>query len=458
MKYSLLPIFALWIACSEQQPVPQPTPSQPMADLSQPDPTPSATSPEALFNQGRSLQARADFSGAERRYRQAIASAPDNAQYPYYLGTVLHATSRYGEARAAFEKSIQLKNDYAAPRIALGKLLYDVDGNADKARLLLEEALSLAPHATEAQYTLGIIQLREGLSEEAVNLFSQLVKSDSSNAQARTQLGLAYLQQNDLVRAQEELQRAASTAPYYSPAYHGLGQTFIRQGKVDVGQRLLQRAQQLEEEATQLTPHQNALRQNPNQPPAHYNLASMYARFGRLREAAQHFSQAITLDSTYALAYQGLGNLYQRLGSTPESRATYAGRARALYQRALQLNPQLAETHNNLGLLLHSTGDVATAVEHYEKAAELEPQAGFYQANLSRGHFELKQYDSARQAAERAIQADPSLNGAHETLGDIYAAQGDWTNALSAWENIGSQNTTEALDQKIAQARSYLSQ
>ena len=203
-------------------------------------------------------------------------------------------------------------------------------------------------------------------------------------------------------RAESELKRATVSEPYYSAAFHGLGQTFIRQGKTEEGQRLLKHAQRLEEQASQLTPHQNALRQNPDQPQAHYNLASMYARFSRLRLAAQHFSQAFTLDSTYALAYQGLGNLYLRLGTTPESRVTYVDRARALYLRALQLNPQLAETHNNLGLLLHSSGDVQTAVQHYKQATLISPRTDFYQANLSRGYLDLEQFSKAIEAADLA--------------------------------------------------------
>ena len=452
MKYIFVCIYALCIGCV-QETTPPIDDNSPQVKTSSPQLASTYSTDSQLFEEGRSLQARADFSGAESRYRQAIAAKPDNPQYNYYLGTVLHATSRYGEARGLFEKVIELKPDYAAPRIALGKLLYDVDGNSEAACNLLREAISFAPQASEARYTLALIHLREGQSDEAIRLFSNLVKIDSSNTQARIQLGLAYLQQGDMKRAQSELKRATVSKPYHSAAFHGLGQTFIRQGKTEAGQRLLKHAQRLEEQASQLTPHQNALRQNPDQPQAHYNLASMYARFNRLRLAAQHFSQAITLDSTHALAYQGLGNLYLRLGTTPESRVTYVDRARALYLRALQLNPQLAETHNNLGLLLHSSGDVQNAVQHYKQATLISPRTDFYQANLSRGYLDLEQFSKAIEAADLALHITPTMSGARETLGDIYAAQKDWTKALEEWKKISVQNASSELTQKIAQAR-----
>ena len=45
------------------------------------------------------------------------------------------------------------------------------------------------------------------------------------------------------------------------------------------------------------------------------------------------------------------------------------------------------------------------------------------------------------------------MSGARETLGDIYAAQKDWSKALKEWEKISVQNASSELTQKIAQAR-----
>ena len=67
--------------------------------------------------------------------------APANPQYHYYLGVTLHAQSRFAEAQTQFEKALELKPDYAGPRIALGKMLYDVHGKVEEARQFLSEAL-----------------------------------------------------------------------------------------------------------------------------------------------------------------------------------------------------------------------------------------------------------------------------------------------------------------------------
>ena len=118
-------------------------------DSETPDTTQAPASPAdpaaQTFTSGRALQARGLFSQAEQAYRQALQQAPDNPQYHYYLGVVLHAQSRFAEAQTQFEKALELKPNYAGPRIALGKMFYDVHGKVEEARQLLTEALELAP-------------------------------------------------------------------------------------------------------------------------------------------------------------------------------------------------------------------------------------------------------------------------------------------------------------------------
>ena len=110
MKYIFVCIYALCIGCV-QETIPPTDDNSLQVKTSSPQLASTYSTDSQLFEEGRSLQARADFNGAESRYRQAIATEPNSPQYNYYLGTVLHATSRYGEARDLFDKVIQLKPD-----------------------------------------------------------------------------------------------------------------------------------------------------------------------------------------------------------------------------------------------------------------------------------------------------------------------------------------------------------
>ena len=226
-------------------------------------PTPPADSAAQTFAAGRKLQVRGLFTQAEQAYRRALQQSPANPQYHYYLGVTLHAQSRFAEAQTQFEKALELKSDYAGPRIALGKMLYDVHGKVEGARQLLTEALELAPSAVEAQYVLGAIHQREGQLQEAREIFAAIAAADSTHLQARLQLGLVDLKLGNYQKAESQLRQVAHLSPHEPAAFLGIGQALLRMGRTEEGQRTLERARVLDEQNAQLKPHQDALRQYP---------------------------------------------------------------------------------------------------------------------------------------------------------------------------------------------------
>ena len=436
MRFALL--FLFFCACASE------TPDPPQATAS------PADSAAQTFAAGRALQTRGLFTQAEQAYRQALQQAPANPQYHYYLGVALHAQSRFAEAQTQFEKALELKPDYAGPRIALGKMFYDVHGKVEEARQFLSEALELAPRAVEARYILGVIHQREGQPQEAREIFAAIAAADSTHLQARLQLGLADLKLGNYQEAERQLRQVARLSPDEPAAFLGIGQALLRMDRAAEGQRALERARVLDEQNGQLKPHQDAVRQHPDQPQAHSNIAALYSRFGRLKLAVEHYRQSILIDSTYALGYQGLGTLLQRRGKD-ELAARY-------YLEALSHDSTLAESHNNLGLIFHKQGELENALRRYERALQFAPTTGFYYSNLGNAYLEMDRLDQAQVAVERAIELDAKLYSARVLLGDIHARRGEFAQAIALWEDIPSGGAaSEALQAKIAEARRKLS-
>jgi tetratricopeptide (TPR) repeat protein len=411
-----------------------------------PAPPPPTASASEAFATGRALQARGLFARAEQAYLQALDQAHANPQYHYYLGVVLHAQSRFAEAQTHLEAALKLKPDYAGPRIALGKMLFEVRGEADRARQLLGEALELAPDATEARYTLGVIHQREGQLPEARDIFAAIAAADSTHTQARIQLGLVHLQLGDYRQAEDQLRKVARLNPHNPTAFRGLGQALRRAGETEEGQRMLDRARVLDEQNARLKPHQDAMRQYPDQPQAHSNLAGLYNRFGRLKLAFQHYRQSIRIDSTHGQGYQGLGNMHQGRGED--------ALAARYYLEALRYDSTLAQSHNNLGSLFHKKAELEMALNQYQQAVQLAPDVGFYYSNLGNAYLEMEQLDQARSAAERALSLDSTLVSARVLLGDIHAHRGEYTRAIVLWESIRSSGAAQdQLRTKIAEAK-----
>jgi tetratricopeptide (TPR) repeat protein len=57
--------------------------------------------------------------------------------------------------------------------------------------------------------------------------------------------------------------------------------------------------------------------------------------------------------------------------------------AEPYYERALQIDPEFAQAHNNLANLYAYRGNLAGAIEHYEKALALQPDLGQARENLN---------------------------------------------------------------------------
>ena len=106
---------------------------------------------------------------------------------------------------------------------------------------------------------------------------------------------------------------------------------------------------------------------------------------------------------TDAMGHLALGLAY--LGQRRHSEG------RAKLERALQLNPNLAEAEYQLGELANKDGDSTEATRHLEKAVQLQP--GHAKAQLSLGTLYLQSgnLDQARVALEKAQLADSTDPG-----------------------------------------------
>jgi len=375
-----------------------------------------STDAKTAFTTGLDYHRRARYVDAEAAFRRALDLAPDSSRYHYYLGAALHAQSRFAEAEDTYTRALELSPDDPAPRIALGKLRYDVMGDVEGASVLLREALEIDPGATEARYVLGLIEQREGRPQEAAEIFASILAVEREYKQARTHLGMCYLQAGDYDRALVTLKQAVRASPYDPTGYLGLSQVLLRKGQTEMSQRMLARSEQLRQQEGQLEPHLDVLLQNPDLPQAHYNVGVVYARMGRLAQAETHFLESLVRDSTYALAHQGLGNLYLDQGD--EDRAV------SQYLQALARDSTLAEAHNNLGMVYHKIGEVAAAVAAYEAAVRMSPAQGFLYANLARGYRDLGRVAQARASLQKALELEPSLQEASKLLDDLADVDG----------------------------------
>lgn len=141
----------------------------------------------------------------------------------------------------------------------------------------------------------------------------------------------------------------------------------------------------------------------------------------RLRESIQHFEHAIARDSNFALAWSGKADGIDALAWRVPAESTRIAEAKYAAQRALVLDPELAEGWASLGVLaLDFDRDFRVAELAFRRAIALKP------SNASPYHWlgDALRYtgriEESWQSSTRALDMDPvsgvGMNGMLQTL------------------------------------------
>ncbi len=86
---------------------------------------------------------------------------------------------------------------------------------------------------------------------------------------------------------------------------------------------------------------------------------------GAFKDSIKIFTQALELDSKFALAYSSRGAAYLKSGNTRKAILDL--------NHAIRLNPNYARAHHLRGLAYEQLGDYAGAYRNFDRALEIDP-------------------------------------------------------------------------------------
>jgi predicted O-linked N-acetylglucosamine transferase (SPINDLY family) len=161
--------------------------------------------------------------------------------------------------------------------------------------------------------------------------------------------------------------------------------------------------------------YEQVLRVDPQQASAWHQLGLVVYRRGRIEEAAECLSRAVSLDPSSAAFQSDLGTIYRTLGRLDE--------ALECFQQTVERAPELASAHYNLGVVLQDRGDHVGARLRLVQALRLAPQFALAWNHLGISHQHEGQLNDASQCFEKAIALVPRMAEAHFNLGNVRLAQ-----------------------------------
>ena len=169
----------------------------------------------------------------------------------------------------------------------------------------------------------------------------------------------------------------------------------------------------------------------------HNITGACYAGLGQLGSAVKCYEKAIEIKPDYAKAHYNLGNALhdlslQRFGQLSLNKEL--DDPIKSYQRSIEIDPNYAEAHNNLGNVFQDLGRLDEALECFEKALIINPD--YVEAHYSLGVvlFDLGQFDDAAQSYKKAIELNPNFAQAHNNLGNTFAEQGQLNDAIQSYQ------------------------
>jgi TolB-like protein/Tfp pilus assembly protein PilF len=182
----------------------------------------------------------------------------------------------------------------------------------------------------------------------------------------------------------------------------------------------------------------------------------------------RYYEQALKLDPNYALAYCGLADTYAYMGGVVMPSKEALVKEKEFAQKALELDPGLAEAHLSLGVafggafdwpnaqqeldrtlelnpnlawayelyawFLGGLGRLDEAIAKDKKAIELDPLNSFFQSALAYYLYHARRYDDAIVQVRKTLDLDPTSTLAHNLLGRCLLSKGDTASAIAEFQ------------------------
>lgn len=110
------------------------------------------------------------------------------------------------------------------------------------------------------------------------------------------------------------------------------------------------------------------------------------------------------------------------------------GQAIPFYNLVLQMRPEYAAAHSNLGVALKALGDIEPALEHFREALRIDPTLAHAAINLGNHATETNDIEGAREHYRVAIEARPDLALPYEVTAEFEQKQGNIDKAIHLLE------------------------
>jgi tetratricopeptide (TPR) repeat protein len=155
-------------------------------------------------------------------------------------------------------------------------------------------------------------------------------------------------------------------------------------------------------------------------------LGNLILQRGRVDEAIAQYQRALEINPDLASAHTDLANALLKKRQVEEA-IIHA-------KRAVEIEPHVAGAHNNLAIILLKARRADEAITQFESALRIAPRYTEAHLNLAKALLERKQVEAAIPHLEAALDIQPELAGAHFDLANALVSKGEMDKAITHFQ------------------------
>ncbi|MCF6230723.1 MAG: PEP-CTERM system TPR-repeat protein PrsT [Gammaproteobacteria bacterium] len=420
-----------------------------------------AIDPDNLFPRKLLGATRLMLQQPEEAYEilsKGIANNADDQQLITLISTAAIRSGNYQLGKEYIDKILPSSPESSSLRSELA-MAYLSGGNADDVIALLAGGNN---SDLNEQMALVAAYLQKGNFPKVIDLSRKAIKEHPAQPNGYIAIAKVYMTKGDFELARNELQQALDNVEPSVLLFSSMAELEYRDGKLEKARDYFEKAHSLEQgnERTAI------------------GLAQIYVQLGRESDALKLMEKLIRLDDKAVMPRMLLARHYLRNGK-PETAESYLNQIldkaedstsakvliSQLYIQSGRLNDAVSvlnqlvkEDDAVASLLMHAQvhlqlGNEAVALNSLERANRIDPRneqviVMMAVAEATSGNFRM-----AHKYADKLIAAHPDRAGGYILKGDFYAAQGEFQQALSAYNSAKKIGLSQVLVVKLYQVK-----
>lgn len=385
---------------------------------------------------------RGEPGAALRVVEPLLQLSPDDPQLLVMAG---EAALRSGDAAGSekyFARAASLDRNDPRKRVGLALARFET---GDRAGAMAElELATEMDGGSQADQILIATLIAERRFDEALAAIAELEKKKPAVGEVALLRGRVALAKGDDVQARSQFEQALLEDPTLLPAVAILATMDVKDGKPDVARkrfealvekkpgdiRALLGLAKLTADTGGLPSEVRALLArahdaDPNSEIAALAYAQSLVAEGKTADAIQLLDSNIRNHPDWTRAQEALASVHIRAGEKEK--------ARTLVDRIARARPDDAGTQFRTGALYNNLGDFAAALERFQRAQALKPDAAEPRVNIALAQARMGRMDDAHATAQ-ALQKDHPRNPVGWALeGELLRSAQKWREAAAAF-------------------------